>query len=141
MKGTIKGAMTRLMSTDGGGQLGVTRQAPLGFRMKDALGKFLRICKEPQYRPVLYCTAAASVLTSWYLAYSFFTERNYRSSFLVRQTLYNLRCNAGVCKVLGVTPQIVPRTTTGYMYQRRGDADISFDVVGKDGMHCRNFHT
>ncbi|PJF17183.1 hypothetical protein PSACC_02983 [Paramicrosporidium saccamoebae] len=76
-------------------------------------------------------TVAAGI--TWFVAYDYFTDKVNRSSVLVRQTLYNMRHNPDVLRMLGNDLRVTSRVE-GYQSQNQAHADITFKAIGSENI-------
>jgi hypothetical protein len=107
-------------------------KVPWTFVLKTVWQQQTAILWKDKHRPLRYGTALLFAGISWYVAYDYFTDRIDRSSLLVRQTLFNIKCNERLSNLLGSGININSRLS-GIQSQHKAFADIQFTVVGSEG--------
>lgn len=96
------------------------------------LGETTAVLRGEKYRPHRYGAALLAAGVSWYVGYDYFTDQIDRSSLLVRQTVFNIKRDERLLRLLGPDVRIASRLH-GTMNQRRGHADVRFEVAGAAG--------
>ena len=107
-------------------------KVPWTFVLKAVWQQQTAIFWRDKHRPLRYGAALLLAGASWYLAYDYFTDHIDRSSLLVRQTLFNIKCNEKLSNLLGSGININSRLS-GIQSQRKAFADIQFTIVGSEG--------
>lgn len=107
-------------------------KVPWTFALRVFWSQQTSIFRKEKYRPYHYGAGILLAGATWYIAYDYFTDHIDRSSLLVRQTLFNIKCSDVLTGLLGSGIRIQSRLQ-GYQSQQKGFADVRFSIVGSSG--------